>query len=80
MLNFYVQFSILKLPEPCFEQTISQFLNDPESMMANRGAWQDGQAAVSWLTGNHVGTSWVAKFGLNFLNDIKKTAFIVNHV
>jgi len=43
------------------DQTISTFLQDPESMMANRGAWQDGQAAVSWLTGTHVGTSWVAK-------------------
>lgn len=43
------------------DQTISEFLQDPASMMANRGAWQDGQAAVSWLTGTHVGTSWVGK-------------------
>ena len=30
-------------------------------MMANRGCWQDGQAAVSWLTGTHVGVNWVYK-------------------
>ena len=40
-------------------QSIGQFLLDPESMMANRGCWQDGQAAVSWLSGTHVGYGWV---------------------
>jgi hypothetical protein len=29
-------------------------------MMNNRGCWQDGQAAVSWFTGTHVG-NWVTK-------------------
>jgi hypothetical protein len=42
-------------------QNISEFLSDPVSMMNNRGCWQDGQAAVSWLTGTHVGPSWVMK-------------------
>ena len=28
--------------------------------MKNRDWWQDGQAGVSWLTGTHVGRSWVA--------------------
>ena len=40
-------------------QTYSQFLADRSSMMACRGAWQDGQAAVSWLTGTHIGFGWV---------------------
>ena len=40
-------------------QNISEFLKDPETMMEFRGAWQDGQSAVSWLTGTHIGYSWV---------------------
>ncbi|CAG5099810.1 Oidioi.mRNA.OKI2018_I69.XSR.g16697.t1.cds [Oikopleura dioica] len=42
------------------QQSIDQFLDDPVSMMHNRGCWQDGQAAVSWFTGTHVG-NWVKK-------------------
>ena len=42
-------------------QSLSEFLNDKISMMSARGAWQDGQAAVSWLTGTHVGFGWVKK-------------------
>ena len=43
--------------------------------MANRGAWQDGQAAVSWLTGTHVGTSWVAKQGSKYFRKAHKNVF-----
>ena len=36
-------------------QTLSEFLNDPASMLESRDVWQDGQAAVSWLSGTHIG-------------------------
>ena len=36
-------------------QTLSEYLNDPVSMLETRDVWQDGQAGVSWLTGTHIG-------------------------
>ena len=39
--------------------TIEDFLNNHKLMMEIRGIWQDGQASVSWLTGTHIGDSWV---------------------
>ena len=31
--------------------SLSDYLNNPKEMLNTRGVWQDGQAAVSWLTG-----------------------------
>jgi hypothetical protein len=38
-------------------QTLSEYLEDPQSMLETRGVWQDGQAAVSWFSGTHI-ASW----------------------
>jgi hypothetical protein len=35
-------------------QTIAEFLQDPETMIRLRDIWQDGQAGISWLTGTHI--------------------------
>jgi hypothetical protein len=35
-------------------QTIQEFLHDPETMIRLRDVWQDGQAGISWLTGTHI--------------------------
>lgn len=43
------------------EQTLSQYLfspNNTRNLLATRDIWQDGQAAVSWLSGTHI-ASWV---------------------
>jgi Sulfotransferase family len=43
------------------EQTLSQYLfspNNTQNLLATRDIWQDGQAAVSWLSGTHI-ASWV---------------------
>ena len=40
------------------KQTLSEYLDDPESMLETREVWQDGQASVSWLTGTHI-ANWV---------------------
>ena len=37
---------------------ISEYIRNPQNMLETRGIWQDGQAAVSWLTGNHL-ANWV---------------------
>lgn len=37
--------------------SLSAFLSDPQFLLEERGIWQDGQAAVSWLTGTHL-ASW----------------------
>lgn len=39
--------------------TLSQFLSDPAFLLEERGIWQDGQAAVSWITGTHI-ANWCA--------------------
>ena len=39
--------------------TLAQFLKDPGFLLEERGIWQDGQAAVSWLTGTHI-ANWCA--------------------
>ena len=38
--------------------TISEYLRNPQNMLETRDIWQDGQAAVSWLTGTHI-AKWV---------------------
>ena len=43
--------------------TLEEYLADFALMMEARGIWQDGQAAVSWLTGTHIGWSWVLHYG-----------------
>jgi len=43
--------------------TLEEYLADFPLMMENRGIWQDGQAGVSWLTGTHIGWSWVLHYG-----------------
>ena len=37
---------------------ISDYLKTPQNMLEARDIWQDGQAAVSWLTGTHI-ANWV---------------------
>ena len=37
---------------------ISEYLQNPQNMLETRDIWQDGQAAVSWLTGTHI-ANWV---------------------
>ena len=41
------------------EVTIEEYLANFPLMMEIRGIWQDGQGSVSWLTGTHIGNSWV---------------------
>ena len=50
--------------------TIDQFLDNIDLMMEIRGIWQDGQASVSWLTGTHIGDSWVLHDPVKGLSDI----------
>jgi len=38
---------------------ISKILTNTTELFENRDWWQDGQAGVSWLTGTHIGRSWV---------------------
>ncbi len=40
--------------------SLSEYLKNPKEMLNTRGVWQDGQAAVSWFTGTHLG-NWAAK-------------------
>ena len=40
-----------KSDEKFQNQTLTEFLNDSESMMKHRGLWADGYAAIWWLTG-----------------------------
>ena len=42
-------------------QTMSEYLQDYETMLRSRDAWQDGQAGVSWLTGTHI-AQWVVTY------------------
>ena len=41
---------------------IEEFLEDYDLMMEIRGIWQDGQGSVSWLSGTHIGNSWVLHY------------------
>ena len=41
---------------------ITDFLRSPQNMLEARDIWQDGQAAVYWLTGTHI-ANWV---GIDF--------------
>ncbi len=45
--------------------SLSEYLKNPKEMLNTRGVWQDGQAAVSWLTGTHLG-NWAANTTNNF--------------
>jgi hypothetical protein len=40
------------------DQSLSEYLADPESMLETRDVWQDGQAGVSWFAGVHI-AGWV---------------------
>lgn len=42
-------------------QTMGEYLQDYETMLRSRDAWQDGQAGVSWLTGTHI-AQWVVTY------------------
>lgn len=44
-------------------QTISEYLDDYDSMLKTRDIWQDGQGGVSWLSGTHI-AKWAVKKGL----------------
>jgi hypothetical protein len=44
---------------PIRKQNLTQYLqSSKQNLLDTRDIWQDGQAAVSWLTGTHIG-SWV---------------------
>ena len=43
---------------------ISDYLRTPQSMLELRECWQDGQAAVMWLTGTHI-AKWVGGIEFN---------------
>ena len=47
------------------DQTLTEYLNDPESMMQTRSVWRDGQSAVMWLAGIH-SEGWVYMKNKNF--------------
>ena len=38
--------------------SLSEYLRNPQNLLEARDIWQDGQAAVMWLTGTHV-ANWV---------------------
>ena len=42
------------------QQTLRDYFNDYQGMLATRGVWQDGEAGASWLAGTHIG-NWVLK-------------------
>ena len=39
--------------------SLSEYIRDPQKMLEARGIWQDGQAAVMWLTGTHIQTGMI---------------------
>jgi hypothetical protein len=41
-------------------ESLGEFLHDPETMIMMRDVWQDGMASVAWLTGTHY-AGWVTK-------------------
>ena len=43
---------------------ISDYLRTPQTILEARDFWQDGQAAVMWLTGTHI-ANWVGGIKLN---------------
>ena len=55
-------------------QNMSQFFlgGDKQSLLSARDIWQDGQAAVSWLTGTHI-ANWVGT-PANEIDQREKTA------
>ena len=52
-------FNFTNLLETNLPVKISDILTNFTDLFENRDWWQDGQAGVSWLTGTHIGRSWV---------------------
>ena len=44
-------------------QTMTEYLDDAESMLETRKIWMDGEAGVMWLAGLHVDFTWVTTSG-----------------
>ena len=55
---------------------IDDFVNNKTLLMAYRGVWQDGSAGVSYLSGTHIGRSWVDHYPKNEPKPVSGNRFL----